>query len=77
MYQPKPSELRIAFAGDSVTMGAFSRNIEHLMKVPAKIKWTDQDDGRMFGFDGFPYLFNQLLNTHNKSLGGVKVFNYA
>ena len=31
----------------------------------------------MFGFDGFPYLLNQLLNTHNKTLGGVKVFNYA
>ena len=28
MYQPKPSEVRIAFAGDSVTMGAFSKNLE-------------------------------------------------
>jgi len=77
MYQPKPSEVRIAFAGDSVTMGAFSRNLEQLAEVPDKIRWTDQDNGRMFGFDGFPYLFSELLNTHNKTLGGVKVFNYA
>jgi len=58
MYQPKPSEVRISFAGDSVTMGAFSRNLEQLEEVPGKIRWTDQDNGRMFGFDGFPFLFS-------------------
>lgn len=62
---PKPGEVRIVFAGDSVTQGCCGTTLEQVETVPKPQRLSDQSDGMQQGLQGWPYLLHELLRNNN------------
>lgn len=65
--QMQEKEMRVAFAGDSVTVGCCGRGLNEVLASPAEKRLTDQDDGTSGGMWGYPYFLHELFRVHNSS----------
>lgn len=60
MVPPKPNQLRVAFAGDSVTQGSARWLGDYWMTSMQRYK-SDVGDGSRKNFGGYPYMLHNLL----------------